>query len=141
VHCRNYAVQLHRARESFEDAGIALVLIGQATPRHAAHFRRTLEIDLPILADEQRDSYRAVGARVGGVLQVLGPAPLIKGVLKARKSGIKGGKPIGDPNQLGAAVLVRPDGSIAWSYISKDAADSPPLDELLEAAPAAAASA
>ena len=115
-----------------------LVLIGQATPRHAAHFRRTMEIDLPVLADEQRESYRAVGARVGGVLQVLGPGPVIKGVLKARKSGVKGGKPIGDVNQLGAAIVVRPDGSIPWSYISRDASDSAPVDQLLEAARGAA---
>jgi peroxiredoxin len=56
VHCRDHAVQLHRARSDFEAAGVPLVLIGQATPRHAAHFRRRQEIDLPVLADENRES-------------------------------------------------------------------------------------
>jgi hypothetical protein len=50
-------VQLHRAHEQFEAAGVRLVLIGQATPRHAAHFRRRMQLaPLPVLADRERAS-------------------------------------------------------------------------------------
>jgi peroxiredoxin len=54
-------VQLHRAREQFEAAGVNLVLIGQLTPRHAEHFRRRQGIELTVLADERRTSYNAAG--------------------------------------------------------------------------------
>ena len=58
-------MQLHRARAQFEQAGASLVLIGQATPRQAAHFRRRQGIQLPVLADEERVSYEAAGAKIG----------------------------------------------------------------------------
>ena len=57
-------MQLHRAREEFDAAGVPLVLIGQATPKHAASFRRKLGIELPVLADGDRSSYNAVGAKI-----------------------------------------------------------------------------
>jgi hypothetical protein len=47
-------VQLHRERDRFVQAGVGLALIGQATPPHAAHVRRTQGIDLPVLADAER---------------------------------------------------------------------------------------
>ena len=56
-------MQLHRARERFEEAGAALVLVGMGTPRHAAWFRRTYAPGLTVLADEQRVSYRAARRR------------------------------------------------------------------------------
>src|ERR1700730_4287466 len=57
TYCPAHPVPLHRARPDFEAAGAKLYLIGQATPRQAAHFRRRLGIELPILADESRESY------------------------------------------------------------------------------------
>ena len=58
-------MQLHRARSEFDRAGANLVLIGQATPRQAAHFRRRQGIQLPVLADKERVSYRAAGGKSG----------------------------------------------------------------------------
>jgi hypothetical protein len=129
-------VQLHRARSRFEKAGVPLVLIGQATPRHAAHFRRRMEIDLPVLADEKRESYRAAGAKMANAVELLGPKSVGKGFLKTVKSGGKlhQGKVIGNAAQLGGALIVRPDGSIPWSHLSEDASDNASPDELLAAA-------
>ena len=36
------------------------MLIGQATPRHAAHYRRRWAPELEILADGERESYKAM---------------------------------------------------------------------------------
>ena len=66
-------MQLHRARAEFEEARVPLVLIGQATPRQAAAFRRGRGIDLTVLADEKRESYKAAGAKVGTFMELLGP--------------------------------------------------------------------
>jgi peroxiredoxin len=129
-------VQLHRARSDFEAAGVPLVLIGQATPRHAAHFRRRQEVDLPVLADEQRDSYRAAGAKVATVVELLGPKSVGRGLMKSVGSGgkFRQGKVIGHPAQLGGAMIVKPDGTVPWTHMSEDASDNAPPEEILAAA-------
>jgi peroxiredoxin len=129
-------VQLHRARSSFDAAGVPLVLIGQATPRHAAHFRRRMEVDLPVLADESRESYRAAGAKVATAGELLGPRSVGKGLLKTLETGGKArqGKVIGHPAQLGGAMVIAPGGAVVWSHMSEDASDNASPDEILEAA-------
>ena len=136
MHCRQHAVQLNRAREEFEDAGLGLVLIGQATPRHAAHFRRKFELEIPVLADEKRESYRAAGAKVATMGELLGPKSVTKGIGHSVKSrgALRQGKMIGHPAQLGGAMIVTPDGTVAWSHRSDDASDNAANEEILEAA-------
>ena len=56
-------MQLHRARGEFEAAGARLVLIGQLTPEHAAQFRRRQGLELTVLADKDRASYKVAGTK------------------------------------------------------------------------------
>lgn len=126
-------MQLHRAREQFEAAGADLVLIGQATPRQAAHFRRRMEIELPVLADEQRVSYRAIGAKKGSLGELLGPRIVAKGLATSARTGVMQGRTVGSPNQLGGALVIRPGGEVAFKRLSKDASDNVSSEELLAA--------
>jgi peroxiredoxin len=126
-------VQLYREREALEETGASLVLIGQATPRHAAHFRRRLEIELPVLADERRTSYKAAGAKVATLDELLGPKVVAKGLVSSLRSRQPQGRTIGHPAQLGGAMIIRPDGSVAWSHMSEDASDNASTEEILEA--------
>jgi peroxiredoxin len=125
---------LSRAREEFEHAGVNLVLIGQAAPRQAAHFRRRLEIELPILADESRSSYQAAGAKVATMAELLGPKMIRKGMAASRQNGVRQGRTVGHPAQLGGALLITPDGAVAWSHMSDDASDTASAEEILQAA-------
>jgi prostamide/prostaglandin F2alpha synthase len=131
-------VQLHRAREDFEHAGVRLVLIGQATPRDAAEFRRRMAIELPILADQRRDSYRAFGLRRGGVPQLVGPKVVAKGVLTSVRSGVHQGRPVGNVAQLGGAAVILPGGRVAFEHRARDASDNVAPEQLLAAARTAA---
>jgi hypothetical protein len=108
------------------------VLIGQATPRHAAHFQRRFTPELPVLADEKRESYKAMGIPRGGASQLIGPKSVIKGIGRVATSGhlTVQGKPVGDVAQLGATFIVLPSGEVAWSHISEDASDNPSVEEL-----------
>jgi peroxiredoxin len=126
-------VQLHRARESLEREGVSIVLIGQATPRHAAHFRRRLELEWPVLADEDRRSYRAAGAKVATFAELLGPKVVARGIRASRRSSVHQGRTIGHPAQLGGAMVIRSDGSVAWSHMSEDASDNATPHEIVEA--------
>ena len=129
---------MDRAREEFEAAGVNVVLIGQLTPRHAQHFRRRQEIDLTVLADEDRGSYRAAGAKVATMNELVGPSVVAKGLRTARETGQVQGRTIGHAAQLGGSMLILPDGTVAWSHMSQDAGDNASPEEILEAARAVA---
>jgi peroxiredoxin len=129
---------LDRASKEFEAAGAKLVLIGQATPRHAAHFRRRQEIQLPILADERRESYKAAGAKIATMGELVGPKMISKGISASRKLGVHQGRTIGHPAQLGGAMVITPGGEVAWSHMSDDASDNAEPQEILDALRAAA---
>jgi peroxiredoxin len=129
---------LDRAREEFGRAGGNLVLIGQLTPRHAAHFRRRQHIDLPVLTDQERKTYRAAGAKVGNLAELVGPKVVAKGALTTLRTRKVQGRTIGHPAQLGGAMVIAPSGEIVWSRMAKDASDNPSPKEILRALRAAA---
>jgi hypothetical protein len=126
-------MQLHRARQEFDQAGAGLVLIGQGTPRQAAHFRRRQGIELRVLADEDRVSYQAIGAKVGSLSDLLGPKVVAKGMLTTLRTGAVQGRTVGHPAQLGAAAAIAPSGEIIWSHTADDASDNASPEEILTA--------
>lgn len=127
---------MDRAHPEFEAAGVELLLIGQATSRDAAQFRRRQGIELPVLADQKRVSYKAIGAKVGGVTDLLGPSVVVKGALNTFKQRAVQSRTIGHPAQLGAAAVIAPGGEIVWRHLAEDAADNAAPEEILRAAAA-----
>ncbi len=128
---------MDRARGDIEAAGAHVLLIGQLTPRHAAHFRRRQKVELPVLADEQRASYKAAGAKIATMSELLGPSVTAKGMAASAKTGRFQSRTLGHPAQLGGAMVVTPDGAVAWSHMSEDAGDNAEPDEILAAVRAA----
>lgn len=113
--------------------GTRLVLVGQLTPRHAAHFRRRQGIELPVLADEHRRSYKAAGAKLATVDELLGPKVVAKGLNASRQTRQVQGKTIGHPAQLGGAMVIAPDGRVHWAHMAEDASDNATPEEILTA--------
>jgi hypothetical protein len=131
-------VQLHRAREQFEQAGVDLVLIGQATPRHAKHFAKKLGLDgETILADEDRRTYKVAGFKRANLGQLLGPKSVMSGVKHGARSGVVQGRIVGDAAQLGGAMVIAPGGEVVFRRASKNAGDTIEVADLLAQAPAA----
>ena len=124
---------MDRAQDEIESAGARVVLIGQATPRQAEHFRRRQGIELPVLTDEKRASYKAAGAKIATFGELLGPRVVAKGILTSARTGAVQGRTVGHPAQLGGTMLVRQDGSIAWTHMSEDASDNASVEEILAA--------
>ena len=125
---------MDRAHPEFEAAGVGLWLIGQATPRDAADFRRGQKIELPVLADEKRVSYQAIGAKVGGVSDLLGPSVVVKGAINTFKNRAVQSRTVGHPAQLGAAAVIAPGGELVWKQLARDASDNASPEEILAAA-------
>jgi peroxiredoxin len=117
----------------FDAAGARLVLIGQLAPHHAAHFRRQQDIELPVLADEKRTSYKAAGAKVATFNELLGPKVVAKGILTSARTRKTQGRTLGHPAQLGGAIVIAPNGNVVWSHMAGDASDNASAEEILAA--------
>jgi peroxiredoxin len=130
-------VQLHRDRDRFEAAGARLVLIGMGTPAQAAGFRSSYGLDLPLLVDPERKAYAAAGTRVTSMRKLISPGVIARGVSHAIRSRVSQGSIKQSPTQLGAVLIVLPDGSIPYGRLSGDPSDHPPNDEVLAALTAA----
>jgi hypothetical protein len=126
-------VQLHRARHEFEAAGARLVLIGQSTPERAAEFRSRMHLELPVLADEERVTYKAITAKKANLGELIGPRMVAKGMLASARHRVHQGRTIGSPTQLGGAMVIGPDGEVAFRQLAKDASDNATPEELLDA--------
>ena len=123
------------AREQFQAAGADVVLIGQATPADAERFRRQFDLELTVLADEHRTSYKAIGARMAGLNGLLGPRVVLRGLITILGRRVRQGKTIGHPAQLGAAMVIAPGGTVLFEQRAKDASDNAPPEALLGALP------
>ena len=141
VFCRDQAVQLHRLRDEFEEAGVRLVVIGHGTPEMAASFRRAQGVDLPVLVDPDRRIYETVGAKVATLDELIGPRQILAGLRAALTSRMKQGsiavhqgRIIGHAAQLGGVLVIAPDGSVRYAHMSDNASDYPPAREVLAAA-------
>ena len=123
------------AREQFTAAGADLVLIGMATPEDAERFRRQFSLELPVLADRRRESYRALGATVAGVGGLFGPRVILRAVTTVLGRRVRQGRTIGHPAQLGAALVVAPGGQVLFEQRARDASDNASPQALLDALP------
>jgi hypothetical protein len=126
---------LNRAHEEIEAKGARLVFVGQATPKHAAHFQRRYAPEVEVLADESRGSYKAMNIPRGSAAQLIGPKSVMKGLSRITTGGsiTVQGRVIGDAAQLGATFIVLPSGEVAWSHVSKDASDNAEPEDVLAA--------
>jgi len=143
VFCRQHAVQLHRSRHKFEQAGIRLAAIGHGTVEQAAEFRRLQGIEIPLLVDPERTTYGLAGTKVATLGELLAPRVIAQGAkhtvlsrLRLGSIAVHQGRIIGNAAQLGGVLVIAPDGSVRYAHLSEDAADVPPTREVLAAAKA-----
>jgi NAD(P)-dependent dehydrogenase (short-subunit alcohol dehydrogenase family) len=111
--------------------GSELVIVGNGSQNFAAAFREDFELDCPILVDPDLRAYRAAGLRRGRV-ELLSPR-LPLNALRALRSGSRQTGVQGDPWQLGGVFVIRPGGHMTYRYVSREAGDHPPVEEILSA--------
>jgi hypothetical protein len=132
-------VQLHRDRHRFEEEGANLALIGQGQPEQARDFKRSQKLDgITLLADSQRDAYRAAGAKKATVGELVGPKVVAKGIVRGARQRLRQGLTVGHPAQLGGVLVVDTSGAVVWSHLAEDASDNPANDTVLDAVRTAA---
>jgi peroxiredoxin len=132
-------VQLHRHRKEFEEAGARLAVIGQGSPRHAEHFIEEYELEgMQVLVDPDRKTYEAAGAKIATVDELVHPRIVARGVELSTRERLVQGRTQGHSAQLGGVLVVARDGRVAWAKMADDASESPPVEDVLKAARAAA---
>jgi peroxiredoxin len=141
VFCRQMAVEIHRARHDFEEADVELVVIGHGSPAQAADFRRQQNVDLPLLVDPERRVYELAGAKVATLPELIGPRQILRGLkativsrLRQGSIAVHQGRIVGHAAQLGGVLVIAPDGSVRYAYLSEESGDNPPAREVLAAA-------
>jgi hypothetical protein len=117
--------------DDFRSRGAELVIVGNGAENFAAAFREDFALDGPLLVDPNLRAYRAAGLRRGRV-ELLSPR-LPKNALRALRSGARQGAVQGDPWQLGGVFVIRSGGHLAYRYVSREAGDHPPVDDIVAA--------
>jgi NAD(P)-dependent dehydrogenase (short-subunit alcohol dehydrogenase family) len=111
--------------------GAELVVVGNGAAQFAQAFREDYELDCPLLVDPELRAYRAAGLRRGRVAALSPRLPL--NAIRALRAGARQGAVEGDPWQLGGVFAIRPGGELAYRYVSREAGDHPPVDDILAA--------
>jgi hypothetical protein len=114
-------------------AKVTLAAVGTGDLDYARHFADEQDIAFPLLVDEASLSYRAVGTKKGSLLGLANPKVLLSGAAAVR-GGNRQGRPGRAPLVLGAAHVIRPDGSVPYAWVNEDVADNAPIADVLAAA-------
>jgi len=112
--------------------GAELVVVGCGNRHFAQGFREALKLETPLYVDTERASYRALGMRRVSPLGFLTPK-VMRNFWRALKAGFRQGRAQGNVWQLGGVLVVRPDGAVAFQYLSSEAGDHPPVADVLAA--------
>lgn len=113
-------------------AGGDLSIIGTGDPASAKEFQRDLDLgDVRVFTDETRRSHELAGFR-RGIWTLLRPRA-VGNYLRAFLSGHRWRRKQGDALQQGGVLVVRPDGTIVFRFLSAASGDHPDPDAIVEA--------
>lgn len=134
--CRQQVAEFRPHVDEVKQAGLELAIIGSGAPNFARAFLEDLKVgDLPVYSDQELASFTAAGLH-RSLGSILDPRALIKGFSAIK---YKQKRTMGDATQQGGVLIVKPDGSIPYRYVSRFAGDHAKNEAILDAVRAAAA--
>lgn len=116
--------------EEFGEAEVAVVTF--TDPAHLGAYVEHLGVSFPVVTDVDRELYRALGIERGTHRQVWSLGTIRK-YWQLLRSGKRLQRSHEDIRQLGADVIVAPDGTIAKVFTPATPDARPAVDELLAA--------
>lgn len=123
---------MRRHQKEIEEAGAGIVAVGTGNRQFAAAFVHDEAIRFPVLVDDRAEAAKAIKLGRSSALGLLKPS-----VFSGRKRASAAGhsqKRLGErPMQLGATLVIRPGGEVAYAHMDSDVADHAPIDEVLAA--------
>jgi peroxiredoxin len=132
IACRAHATQVWGDREKYEKSGAKIIFIGNGQPDFIDKFKEDVGIqNAVVFTDPELTSFRAAGFR-RGFLAVVQPRTLLN-VLQLASEGHRQTMPSAETGsnwQLGGILVVKPNGKIAYQYISEALGDFPPESDV-----------
>ncbi len=115
-----------------EFAGAEIAVVTFTDPAHLAAYVEHLGVSFPVVTDVDRELYRALGIERGTRRQVWSLGTLRK-YWQLLRSGKRLQRSHEDIRQLGADVIVAPDGTIVEVFTPATPDARPTVDDLLAA--------
>ena len=116
----------------FESAGANVAAIGLGDRNYARLFREETGIEFPLLIDEKRAAYQAIGLRSANLLHLLrGDNSAAR--KRARAAGHQQYRLGRDPFQLGGSFIFGPGNRDIYSHVSETFGDNAEMKDLLAA--------
>jgi hypothetical protein len=116
--------------DAFGDSSIAVVTFAAA--RDLGAYRRNLDLPFPVLADPNREVYRAFGVGRGSLRRVFGVGTM-RLYRRLMAEGYQARAPVQDMLQLGGDFVIAPDGTLAAGFWPQSPDDRPTVEQLIDA--------
>ena len=132
--CKQQVGELAARREDFQNRGAKLVVIGNGTVEQARGFAERYAQGMTVLTDPTREAFCAAGMKRGVATAV--SFGVIKRAVQAVAHGYLQTSVLGDALQQGGVLVLDRDGRELYRFVSDEAGQHPPLDDVLAALPA-----
>gem|GEM_PF-584458 len=131
MHCREHVVQLHDHQRTLHEHGIETWVVTFSDRSRVRHWKAAEGLTFPFLHDPDREVYQAYELE-SSFFRAWSPRNLwsyVRAFFRGKEiAGI-----LGDPHQLGADLLIDPQGKIQMGYYSQDPVDRPSLEQIIQA--------
>jgi methylphosphotriester-DNA--protein-cysteine methyltransferase len=125
---------LREHEQEFKAKNASIAAIGMGDFNYAKLFREETGITFPLLIDEQRIAYNAVGLKHANILHLL-RRDNAKSRARARAAGHEQKKIGPNPFQLGGSFIFAPGNLDLFAHLSQTFGDNASIDALLAALP------
>lgn len=123
--------QLRQEQEQFKRLGARVVLVGLGSPEDTAAFKVQFQVPFPMIADPEKQLFRAFQLKQATSKALLSVGMVLKG-LSAMARGHGLGIPKGDVRQLPGVFIIDTDDRIRFSHYARGPADHPSAEDLLQ---------
>ena len=118
--------------DEFKKKGAHLAAVGLGDKKYASFFREKTKIDFPLLIDENREAYKAVGLKHASLLHLL-RRDNMQARKRAQAAGHKQHRLGKDPFQLGGSFVFAPGNKDLFVHVSETFGDNANPKDMLAA--------
>jgi hypothetical protein len=123
---------LREFEQEFKKKGARLAAVGLGDASYAGFFREKTGIQFPLLVDEKREAYKALGLRHASLLHLL-RRDNMQARRRAQAAGHKQHRLGKDPLQLGGSFVFAPGNKDLFVHVSETFGDNAAPKDLLAA--------
>ncbi len=124
--------QLREHTSAFREKGAQIAVVGLGDANYARFFREKTRIDFPLLIDDKRAAYKAVGLKHANLFHLL-RRDNMQARRRASAAGHKQHRLGKDPFQLGGSFVFAPENKDLFVHVSKTFGDNANPKDMLAA--------